>query len=68
MEGYFEPKGSFIYSVEARGYLVQEVTKEITNTWDASSIQQNNDFEEEIAQTCWKDMSRKMLYTWDGND
>ena len=28
---------------------------------------QNKDFEVEVAQTSWKDLSDKMFYTWDGN-
>lgn len=44
-----------------------EITKEILNTWDACWVQQNTKFDTEIAQTPWKDLSSKMLYTWDGN-
>ena len=67
VEGYFEPKGSFICSVDAPGFPSQDVTEEIMEGWDEIWKQKNETFENEIAGTCWAGISRKMLYTWDGN-
>lgn len=66
-EGYYEPKGSFICSVDAPGYPPVEVNDEITNQWDQLWKRCNEEFEQQIADTCWKDLSGKMFYTWDGN-
>ena len=65
LKGYYEPKGSFICSTDVVGYPSLEVTNEITDRWDPLWRQINEEFEADIA--CWKDLSGKMLYTWDGN-
>ena len=66
-EGYYEPKGSFICSVEAPGHRVVYVTEEITNDWDDLWKQANEEFEDSIRGTFWEFLSGKMLYVWDGN-
>ena len=50
LEGYYEPKGSFICSIEVPGYPVVEVSQEITEKWDDIWRQVNDEFEEEIAK------------------
>ena len=67
VEGCYEPKGSFICSVDAPGFPSQDVTEEITEGWDEIWKQKNETFENKIAGTCWAEISKKMLYTWDDN-
>ena len=67
LDGYYEPKGSFVCSIDAPGYPTIEVNDDIINQWDPLWKQANEEFEQEIADTCWKDLSGKMFYTWDGN-
>lgn len=59
LKGYYEPKGSFICLIEAPGYPLVEVTSEITEKWDDIWRQINDEFETEIYNTCWKDLSEK---------
>ena len=67
VEGYYEPKGSFIFSKEALGFPSQDVSEDLQASWDDVWKQLDEDFESEIAGTCSSDLSGKMLYTWDGN-
>lgn len=63
IEGYYEPKGSFICSLEALGFPMVEVSKIITEGYDDIWKQQSQEFDEEISTTCWKDLVGKMFYT-----
>ena len=67
LKGYYEPKGSFICSTDVARYPSLEVTNEITNQWDPLWVDINEEFEGKITDSNWKDLSQKMLYTWDGN-
>ena len=67
LEGYYEPKGSFICSTNLPRYPSIEVTNEITDQWDPLWREINEEFEAKIKDSCWKDLSQKMSYTWDGN-
>ena len=67
VEGYYELKGSFICSQEAPSFPPQDVLEDLQAGWDDVWKQLDEDFESEIAGTCWNDLSGKMLYTWDGN-
>ena len=61
------PKGSFICSIDAPGYPYQEVSQEIIEDWDDIWKEMSEEFDREIAGTCWADLIGKMLYVWDGN-
>ena len=63
VEGYYEPKGSFICSLDAPRFPNQEVLEEITIDWDDLWKQMNEEFEQEISGTCWGDLAKMMLYT-----
>ena len=40
---------------------------EIIDQWDPLWRQINEEFEAKIIDTCWKDLSKKLVYTWGGN-
>ncbi len=67
IDGYYEPKGSFICSLDAPGFPSIEVDDTNKELWDPLWNTLNDEFENEIKDTCWADLSGKMLYTWDGN-
>ena len=56
MEGYYEPKGSFICSKEAPSFPPQDVSDDLRAGWDDVWKQLDEDFESEIAGTCWSDL------------
>ena len=67
VEGYYEPKGSFLCSIDAPGFPSQEVSDDMREGWDPIWKQFDAEFEEAISGTCWSNLSGKLLYTWDGN-
>ena len=67
MEGYYEPKGSFICLEEAPSFPSQDVSKDLQAGWDDVWKQLDEDFESKIVATWWSNLLGKMLYTWDGN-